>query len=107
MLKSTILCLPVYGLLRNASQLKQATSLEEQEIIEMSISCDYKLNFNKASLRFPKAIETSKRSFRRIEVEGVGRFEVRVEYIGTVREILGELKSTDSKIMNMQEEQKE
>lgn len=64
LLKATLISLPVYMLFKNMQSIKQATSLEEQDIIELSPYGDYKLNFSKANLRIGFA-KSSKSVVRR------------------------------------------
>ncbi len=76
LLKSTLISLPVYTLFKNMKNLKQATSLEEQEIIELSLFGDYKLNFSRANLKtgFSKNNKPANRKFQNVRLEGIGEF---------------------------------
>jgi hypothetical protein len=76
LLKSTLISLPVYSLFKNMKNLKQATTLEEQEIIELSLYGDYKLNFSRANLKtgFSKNNKPANRKFQKVRLEGIGEF---------------------------------
>lgn len=88
--------------------LKQATTLEEQEIIELSLYGDYKLNFSRANLKtgFSKNNKPANRKFQKVRLEGIGEFSCQVEFIGSVKDILSNMKS-ESSSLSAHEESKE
>ncbi len=109
LLKATLISLPVYMLFKNMQTIKQATSLEEQDIIELSPYSDYKLNFSKANLKigFVKSSKpVARREFKNVTLDGVGNLKCQVEFIGSIKDILSDLKYGSS-LINAHEESKE